>query len=110
MRRITQVCLPQSTAKDVHSQPWWLQIDQQDRIVDLGVMPDGSAMAGESWGGDVLSPMGVDLQINGGFGLPFPELTDAALPQLLQLLDQLWRDGVEAISPTLVTCGVEPLR
>ena len=110
MRRITHVCLPHSTSKDGHSQQWWLQIDQQDRIVDLGLMPDGSALAGESWRGDVLSPMGVDLQINGGFGLPFPELTEAALPQLLQLLDQLWRDGVEAISPTLVTCGVEPLR
>ncbi len=110
MRRITHVCLPHSTAKDGHSQQWWLQLDQQNRVVDLGLMPEGSAMAGESWRGDVLSPMGVDLQINGGFGLPFPELTEAALPQLLQLLDQLWRDGVEAISPTLVTCGVEPLR
>ncbi|MEJ6584679.1 MAG: N-acetylglucosamine-6-phosphate deacetylase [Synechococcus sp. ArSW.bin.68] len=110
MRRITHVCLPNSTTKAGHSQSWWLQIDKQDRIVDLGVMPNGSAMAGESWRGDVLSPMGVDLQINGGFGLPFPELTEAALPQLLQLLDQLWRDGVEAISPTLVTCSVEPLR
>ena len=110
MRRITHVCLPHSTSKDGHSQQWWLQIDQQDRIFDLGLMPDGSALAGESWRGDVLSPMGVDLQINGGLGLPFPELTEAALPQLLQLLDQLWRDGVEAISPTLVTCGVEPLR
>ena len=110
MRRITHACLPHSTTKDGYSQQWWLQIDQQDRIVDLGLMPDGSALAGESWSGDVLSPMGVDLQINGGFGLPFPELTEAALPQLLQLLDHLWRDGVEAISPTLVTCGVEPLR
>ena len=110
MRRITHVCLPHSTANHGHVQQWWLQIDQQNRVVDLGLMPDGSAMAGESWRGDVLSPMGVDLQINGGLGLPFPELTEAALPQLLQLLDQLWRDGVEAISPTLVTCGVEPLR
>ena len=32
------------------------------------------------------------------------------LPRLLELLDLLWRDGVEAIAPTLVTCGVEPLR
>ena len=110
MRRITHVCLPQSTSKDGHSQQWWLQLDQEDRIVDRGLMPEGTALAGESWGGDVLSPMGVDLQINGGLGLPFPELTNAALPQLLQLLDQLWCDGVEAISPTLVTCGVEPLR
>jgi N-acetylglucosamine-6-phosphate deacetylase len=29
---------------------------------------------------------------------------------LLELLELLWRDGVEAICPTLVTCGVAPLR
>ena len=110
MRRITHVRLVDSAAKGGHSQQWWLHVDQQDRIVDLGLMPEGSAMAGENWCGDVLSPMGIDLQINGGFGLPFPELTEAELPQLLQLLDKLWRDGVEAISPTLVTCGIEPLR
>jgi N-acetylglucosamine-6-phosphate deacetylase len=52
----------------------------------------------------------VDLQINGGLGLAFPELTPADLPKLIELLELLWRDGVEAICPTLVTCGVEPLR
>jgi N-acetylglucosamine-6-phosphate deacetylase len=54
--------------------------------------------------------MGVDLQINGGLGLAFPELSSDDLPKLLELLDLLWQDGVEAISPTLVTCGVGPLR
>jgi N-acetylglucosamine-6-phosphate deacetylase len=52
----------------------------------------------------------VDLQINGGLGLAFPELTAADLPRLEELLELLWRDGVEAICPTLVTCAVEPLR
>ena len=37
-------------------------------------------------------------------------MTEKDLPQLLSLLDQLWNDGVEAISPTLVTCGIAPLR
>ena len=64
----------------------------------------------ESWEGDWISPRGIDLQINGGLGLAFPELTPADLPRLLQLLELLWQDGVEAIAPTLVTCGVAPLR
>jgi N-acetylglucosamine-6-phosphate deacetylase len=73
-------------------------------------IPAGSSAAGDDWGGDWLSPAGVDLQINGGLGLAFPELTPADLPRLLELLELLWRDGVEAICPTLVTCGVAPLR
>jgi N-acetylglucosamine-6-phosphate deacetylase len=70
----------------------------------------GSSAAGDDWGGDWLSPAGVDLQINGGLGLAFPELTPADLPQLETLLELLWRDGVEAICPTLVTCGIASLR
>jgi N-acetylglucosamine-6-phosphate deacetylase len=54
--------------------------------------------------------MGVDLQINGGLGLAFPELEPADLPRLQELQARLWCDGVEAICPTLVTCGIEPLR
>ncbi|MEN9541422.1 MAG: hypothetical protein RLZZ459_1513 [Cyanobacteriota bacterium] len=70
----------------------------------------GSSTAGDDWDGDWLSPMGVDLQINGGLGLAFPELTPTDLPRLQELQALLWRDGVEAICPTLVTCGEEPLR
>ena len=64
----------------------------------------------ESWNGDWISPRGIDLQINGGLGLAFPELVPSDLPRLLELLDWLWSDGVEAIAPTVVTCGIEPLR
>ena len=73
-------------------------------------MAAGDAEAAIRWGGDWISPRGVDLQINGGLGLAFPELTPADLPRLLELLELLWQDGVEAIAPTLVTCGVAPLR
>jgi N-acetylglucosamine-6-phosphate deacetylase len=91
-------------------QRWRVAIDGDGRIATLHPLPRGSRGAGDDWGGDWLSPAGVDLQINGGLGLAFPELTPADLPRLEQLLELLWRDGVEAICPTLVTCGVEPLR
>ena len=89
---------------------WRIGIDAEGVIRALEPLDAGSSAAGQDWGGDWLSPMGVDLQINGGLGLAFPELTPADLPRLEQLLEHLWSDGVEAICPTLVTCGVEPLR
>ena len=89
---------------------WRIGVDADQRIAAVQPLPAGSAAAGDSWNGDWLSPMGVDLQINGGLGLAFPELTPADLPRLLELLELLWRDGVEAIAPTLVTCGVAELR
>ena len=89
---------------------WRVAIDGQGRIAALHPIPPGSRAAGVDWQGDWLSPAGVDLQINGGLGLAFPELTAADLPRLEKLLELLWRDGVEAICPTLVTCAVAPLR
>jgi len=91
-------------------QRWRVAIDQEGRIASLHPLPPGSRGAGADWQGDWLSPAGVDLQINGGLGLAFPELTAADLPRLQELQELLWADGVEAICPTLVTCGVAPLR
>ena len=110
MRRITHVRLPQCPGATPSQGLHWLILSDQGVITEIGPMPAMAAMAGESWNGDWLSPRGIDLQINGGLGLAFPELCDDDLPRLLQLLEQLWRDGVEAIAPTLVTCGVAPLR
>ena len=92
------------------TQLWRIGLDGQDHIAAVQALAPGSAAAGADWQGDWLSPAGVDLQINGGLGLAFPELTDADLPELETLLELLWRDGVEAICPTLVTCAVAPLR
>ena len=103
----TNLRLPLPGADD---RRWRLGVDGDGAIAALEPLPVGSCGAGIDWGGDWLSPAGVDLQINGGLGLPFPDLEPAQLPQLLALLDHLWADGVEAICPTLVTCAVEPLR
>jgi len=123
---LTQVRLPESGAcgqpegkdrggegtghLDRHDRLWRVAIDGQGRIASLQPITPGSCAAGSDWRGDWLSPAGVDLQINGGLGLAFPELTTADLPRLEELLELLWSDGVEAICPTLVTCAVAPLR
>ncbi|MFZ0407050.1 MAG: N-acetylglucosamine-6-phosphate deacetylase [Cyanobium sp.] len=111
MRWLTNLRLPDCRVPDQAPQRRWrVGLDDAQRIAVLQPLAPGSSAAGEDWDGDWLSPGGVDLQINGGLGLAFPELTPADLPRLLELLELLWRDGVEAICPTLVTCGVAPLR
>ena len=109
MRWLTNLRLP-SAASEALQRRWRVGLDDEERISAIEALDAGSRAAGEDWGGDWLSPAGVDLQINGGLGLAFPELTAADLPRLQELLELLWRDGVEAICPTLVTCAVAPLR
>ncbi|MCP9916462.1 N-acetylglucosamine-6-phosphate deacetylase [Cyanobium sp. ATX 6F1] len=89
---------------------WRVGLGEEGQITALRPLAPGSRAAGDDWRGDWLSPGGVDLQINGGLGLAFPELQESDLPRLLELLERLWSDGVEAICPTLVTCDVGPLR
>ncbi len=111
MRRITDVRLPMPLGQAA-DQRHTISLDSVGQIETIRPMAAGDAGQPdtESWEGDWISPRGIDLQINGGLGLAFPELTPADLPRLLQLLELLWQDGVEAIAPTLVTCGVAPLR
>ena len=111
MQWLSNVRLPSATpCSHGRGRSWRVGIDAEGRIARVNATAAGSTSRGEDWGGDWLSPAGVDLQINGGLGLAFPELTPADLPRLLELLELLRRDGVEAISPTLVTCAVAPLR
>ncbi len=109
MRWLTNLRLP-SAGSEAPQRRWRVGLDDEERISAIEALDAGSRAAGEDWNGDWLSPAGVDLQINGGLGLAFPELTAADLPRLEELLELLWRDGVEAICPTLVTCAVAPLR
>ena len=109
MHRITNVRLPGPLPGD-GDQRHTIGLDDQGLICRIEAMQADAQQAVEDWNGDWLSPRGVDLQINGGLGLAFPELSAADLPRLEELLDLLWRDGVEAIAPTLVTCGIAPLR
>ena len=109
MRRITEVRLPHPHQGDA-DQRHTLTLDQNLQIQTIQRMTAGDAEEATSWAGDWISPRAIDLQINGGLGLAFPELIPDDLPRLMKLLELLWQDGVEAIAPTLVTCGVAPLR
>ena len=109
MRRITEVRLPAPLGGD-SKQRHWLETDDRGVVTVIQPIQAGDSPLEDSWGGDWISPRGIDLQINGGLGLAFPELTDRDLPRLCELLKLLWSDGVEAITPTLVTCGIPPLR
>ena len=60
--------------------------------------------------GDWLSLGGIDLQINGGLGLAFPDLELENLPKLKQICDFLWQQGVDGFLPTIVTTTVEKIQ
>lgn len=60
--------------------------------------------------GDWISLGGVDLQINGGLGKAFPELTEADNFVLEDICNFLWQQGIDGFLPTLVTTSVENMR
>jgi N-acetylglucosamine-6-phosphate deacetylase len=56
--------------------------------------------------GDLVSLGGVDLQINGGLGLAFPDLDSKDIPVLEKICQFLWLQGIDAFLPTLVTTSL----
>ena len=56
--------------------------------------------------GDLVSLGGVDLQINGGLGLAFPDLEMTDISKLQEICDYLWHQGVDAFLPTIVTTSI----
>ena len=110
MRTLINVRIPSSARFAYDQNLWKIGIDENEKIVFIDLMSNGSLFNGEDWQGDWLSPRAVDLQINGGLGISFTELDINKIPKILDLLDQLWKDGVEAIAPTLVTCSLSSLR
>lgn len=60
--------------------------------------------------GDWISLGGVDLQINGGLGLAFPNVNKGNIPQLWQICDYLWEQGIDAFLPTIITTSVENIQ
>tara|TARA_Y100001968_G_C19422622_1_gene752628 strand:- start:113 stop:1273 length:1161 start_codon:yes stop_codon:yes gene_type:complete len=111
MRTISNVRLPSPEIRAAE-EPLWSLLVQEDGVIQ-SISPqheEDHTIAGENWGGDYISPMGVDLQINGGLGISFYDLKAQDLPRILDLLDLLWVDGVEAICPTFVSCDQFSLR
>lgn len=60
--------------------------------------------------GDWLSLGGIDLQINGGLGLAFPDLELKDLARLSKICDFLWLQGIDSFLPTIVTTSVEKIQ
>ncbi len=60
--------------------------------------------------GDWISLGGVDLQINGALGLAFTDLNSENSYLLQKISEFLFRQGVNAILPTLVTTSVENIQ
>jgi N-acetylglucosamine-6-phosphate deacetylase len=56
--------------------------------------------------GDYISLGGVDLQINGGLGLAFPDLTFGDLDKLHDICAYLWHKGIDIFCPTIVTTSI----
>ena len=78
MHRITNVRLPVPLPGD-GGQRYGVDLDDQGLICRIDAMGAEAQQTDEDWNGDWLSPRGVDLQINGGLGLAFPELSAAAV-------------------------------
>jgi N-acetylglucosamine-6-phosphate deacetylase len=60
--------------------------------------------------GDRISLGGVDLQINGGLGLAFPDLERKDFPLLKKIGEFLWQQGIDGYLPTIVTTSVEKIQ
>jgi len=59
--------------------------------------------------GDWLSLGGLDLQINGALGMPFPELEPRHFDKLAEICQFLWRQGVDGFLPTIITSSPEQI-
>ncbi len=59
---------------------------------------------------DWISLGGVDLQINGALGLAFPEVTPANRTEIKAIGEFLWKSGVDAYLPTIVTCAPQQVQ
>ena len=60
--------------------------------------------------GDYLSLGGIDLQINGGLGLAFPDLQPSDKPKLKKICDYLWETGIDGFLPTIVTTSIHKIQ
>jgi N-acetylglucosamine-6-phosphate deacetylase len=60
--------------------------------------------------GDWVSLGGVDLQINGGLGLAFPDADPTSTTTIDKICQYLWQQGIDAFLPTIVTASVEKIQ
>ncbi len=110
MRHINNIRFPQPLQNFSEEAFWSISLDKNNCVKSISPMKAVNLFDGENWNGDWLSPMGIDLQINGGLGIAFNALHMDQLSKISELLEKLWFDGVEAICPTIVTSDIPSLR
>ncbi|XHU95869.1 MAG: N-acetylglucosamine-6-phosphate deacetylase [cyanobacterium endosymbiont of Rhopalodia gibba] len=86
----------QGIIENISSMKTELKYIQNEKILDLKE--------------DHLSLGGIDLQINGGLGLSFPEIEEKDLPMLQKICDFLWKEGIDGFCPTIVTTSVKNIQ
>ena len=59
---------------------------------------------------DWVSLGGVDLQINGALGLPFPEVDETSITKIHEISQYLWKQGIDAFLPTIVTTSIDNIQ
>lgn len=86
-----------------------IRLDEQGMIQAIEPMDSTLPVGGNSLdvAGDWVSLGGVDLQINGGLGLAFTDVSAADFDQLRAICQYLWDQGVDAFLPTLVTTSTQ---
>ena len=109
MRKITNIKLPEAFNSKGDNNLYSLVLDENGVIISIDKCTKKDLGFDEDWCGDWVSPRAIDLQINGGLGISFTDLTFKQIPTLLKLLDRLWIDGVEGICPTFVSCSLDQL-
>ncbi len=107
MRKITNIRVPQPDKNEDENNLFSLILDEHGIIQSIDKSSKWDSSYDEDWCGDWLSPRAIDLQINGGLGISFTDLTFNKIPKLLTFLDRLWLDGVEGICPTFVSCSLD---
>ncbi|NEP03250.1 MAG: N-acetylglucosamine-6-phosphate deacetylase [Symploca sp. SIO2E9] len=88
-----------------------LKIDELGRIRAIAPM-GAAAIQGHSTdvAGDWVSLGGVDLQINGALGLAFTDVEMGDVEFLEEICQFLWRQGIDAFLPTLVTTSTQKIK
>ena len=107
MRKVKNIRVPQPDKNEDENNLFSLILDEHGIIQSIDKSSKWDSSYDEDWCGDWLSPRAIDLQINGGLGISFTDLTFNKIPKLLTLLDRLWLDGVEGICPTFVSCSLD---
>ncbi len=107
MRKLINIKLPQVDDDENQNNLYSLVLDEDGIISSIYKSSNKESNYDEDWCGDWLSPRAIDLQINGGLGISFTDLTFNEIPKLVKFLDRLWLDGVEGICPTFVSCSID---